>query len=106
MLPESYQGIGLPNFTLHSLASKLQLIQCIWGFNDAASRPMLMGYESFLMDIRMYGITLGYNYNWYSGLAMDNTWFNNFGNFYTISMLGPLLEKNSSYIQYEKGINP
>jgi hypothetical protein len=38
---------------------------------------MLMGYESFLMDIGMYGNALGYNYNWYSGLMMDNTWFKN-----------------------------
>jgi hypothetical protein len=66
----------------------------------------IIGLINFLMDIGMYSNTLGSNYNWYSGLAMDNTWFNNFGNFYTISMLGPLLEKNSSYIQYEKGINP
>jgi hypothetical protein len=25
-LPEAYQGIGLPNFALHALAAKLQLI--------------------------------------------------------------------------------
>ncbi len=28
-LSESFQGIGLPNLALHSLASKLQLLQCI-----------------------------------------------------------------------------
>jgi hypothetical protein len=38
---------------------------------------MLMGYESFLMDTKMYGNTLGYNYNQYLGLATDNTWFKN-----------------------------
>jgi hypothetical protein len=38
---------------------------------------MLMGYKSFLMDIGTYGNTLGYNYNWYSGLATDNTCFKN-----------------------------
>jgi hypothetical protein len=76
-LPKSYQGFGLPNFALHSFASKLQLTQCIWGFDDAASRSMMMGYESFLMDIGMYGNSLGYNYNQYSRLAMDNTWFKN-----------------------------
>jgi hypothetical protein len=38
---------------------------------------MLMGYEHILMDIGMYGNTLGYNYDWYSGLTTDNTWFKN-----------------------------
>jgi hypothetical protein len=38
---------------------------------------MLMGYKSFLMDIGMYGNILGYNYNRYLGLRMDNTWFKN-----------------------------
>jgi hypothetical protein len=75
MLPESYQGIGMTNFALHSLASKLQLIQCIWGFDDAASCSMLMGYESFLMEIGMYGNTLAYDYTRFSGLATNNTWF-------------------------------
>jgi hypothetical protein len=77
MLPESYQGIGMPNFALHFLASKLQLIQCIWGFNNSASCSMLMGYKSFLMEIGMYGNTLAYDYTWFSGLATNNTWFKN-----------------------------
>ena len=76
-LPKSYQGIGMPNFALHSLASKLQLIQCIWGFNDATSCSMLMGYESFLMEIGMYGHTLAYDYTRFSELATNNTWFKN-----------------------------
>jgi hypothetical protein len=38
---------------------------------------MLMGYESFLVDIGMYGNSLGCSYNWYSVLATDNTWFKN-----------------------------
>ncbi len=32
LIPERYQGLGLPNFTLISLASKLFLIQHGWGF--------------------------------------------------------------------------
>jgi hypothetical protein len=77
MLPEAYQGIGLPNFALLSLASKLQLILCIWGFNDTASCFLSMGYESLLMDMRMYGNSLGYSNNWYLALATNNTWFKN-----------------------------
>jgi hypothetical protein len=76
-LPESYQGNGMPNFVLHSLASKLQLIQCLCGFDDATSRSVLMGYKSFLMEIGMYGNTLAYDYTRFSGLATNNTWFKN-----------------------------
>jgi hypothetical protein len=34
-----------------------------------------MGYESFLMDLGMYGDLLGYDYQRFSGLVTDNTWF-------------------------------
>ncbi len=74
-LPEAYQGIGLPNFSLNLLAAKLQLIQCLWGFSNAASLSLTMGYESFLMDIGLYGNTLGYDYKRFAVLATDNIWF-------------------------------
>ncbi len=77
MLPECYQGIGLPNFSLISLSTKLQLIQGIWGFQDAASKSLRMGYESFLMDVGLYGNVFGYKYNHLSALATDHTWFKN-----------------------------
>jgi hypothetical protein len=77
MLPECYQGIGLPNFSLISLSTKLQLIQGIWGFQDAASKSLRMGYESFLMDVGLYGNVFGYKYNHLSVLATDHTWFKN-----------------------------
>jgi hypothetical protein len=76
-LPEAYQGIGLPNFALHSLAAKLQLIQCNWGFNDTASKGLFMGYKSFFMNVEMYSNTLDLDYKSYSGLAVDGTWFKN-----------------------------
>jgi hypothetical protein len=67
----------LPNFSLISLSAKLQLIQCIWGFKDAASKSVQMGYESFLMDIEMYGNVFALKYNNFSVLATDHTWFKN-----------------------------
>jgi hypothetical protein len=76
-LPEAYQGIGLPNFGLHALAAKLQFIQCNWGFTDAASKDSSMGYESFLMNVGMYGNTLDLDYKSFSGLAVDGIWFKN-----------------------------
>jgi hypothetical protein len=36
-----------------------------------------MGYESFLMDIGMYGNVLALNYKDFSVLATDHTWFKN-----------------------------
>jgi hypothetical protein len=74
-LSKVYQGIGLPNFALLSLASKVQLIQCIWGFKDAALMPLLMGYESFVMDIGMYSNAFSLDYNCFSSLATNGTWF-------------------------------
>jgi hypothetical protein len=61
-LPEAFQGVGLPNFSLLSLTSKLQLIQYIWGFHDAASTFIAMGCESFMMELGFYSISFGYNY--------------------------------------------
>jgi hypothetical protein len=68
-LPEMYQGIGLPNFALISLASKLQYIQCNWGFNEASSRSSTMGYESFLIEIGLYGNAFSYDYTTFSDLV-------------------------------------
>jgi hypothetical protein len=76
-LPESFQGIGLPNLALHSLASKLQLLQCNWGFKDETSLALLMGYESFLMDIELYGNPFALDYSRFSLLATSGTWFKN-----------------------------
>jgi hypothetical protein len=76
-LPEAYQGIGLPNFSLHLLAAKLKLIQCLWGFSNAALLSLTIGYKSFLMDLVLYGNTLGYNYKCFAVLTTDNTWLKN-----------------------------
>jgi hypothetical protein len=36
-----------------------------------------MGYESFLMDIEMYGNPFNHDYNRFSLLGTDRTWFRN-----------------------------
>jgi hypothetical protein len=76
-LPKAFQGIGLPNFALNYLAANLQLIQCTWGSNDATSIALSMAYGSFLIDLGLYRNSLGYNYDHFSILAKDNTWFKN-----------------------------
>ncbi len=92
-LPEAFQGIGLPNFALLSLASKLQLIQCIWGFKDKVLMSHQMGYKSFVMDIGMSGNALSLNYKCFSILATNHgTWFKNvwelLNKFKTIGLIG------------------
>ncbi len=72
-LPWRTLPIGLPNFALHALTAKLQLIQCNCGFIDATSKGLIMGYESFFMNVGMYGNTLNLDYKSYSGLAVDGT---------------------------------
>jgi hypothetical protein len=76
-LPEAYQGIRLPKFALLLLASKLQLIQCIWGFKDVALIALWMGCKTFIMDIWMYGNLFSLNYKLYSILTTNGTWFKN-----------------------------
>ncbi len=35
----------------------------------------MIGYESFIIGVGLYGNTMGYEYKTHSILAMDNTWF-------------------------------
>ena len=37
----------------------------------------MIGYESFIIEVGLYGGTMGYKYKTHSFLAMDNTWFKN-----------------------------
>ena len=77
LIPERYQGLGLPNFALVSLTSKLAFIQRSWGFNDVDSRSLMMGYESFMVEVGLYGNTMDHDYKIYSTLATNGTWYKN-----------------------------
>jgi hypothetical protein len=74
---EQYQGLGMPNFALISLASKLLYLQCNWGFGAPHSNALMIGYESFIIEVGLYGNTMGYKYKTHSFLATDNTWLKN-----------------------------
>ena len=67
----------MPNFALISLASKLLYLQCNWGFGAPHSNALMIGYESFIIEVGLYGNTMGYEYKTHSFLATDNTWFKN-----------------------------
>jgi hypothetical protein len=70
----------MANYALVSLASKLSFLQCNWGFSATHSTAMMMGYESFMVDVGLYGITMSYNYKRHVMLATSNPWFNNVWN--------------------------
>jgi len=54
---------------------KLAIIQPTWGFNDVDSRSLMMGYESFMVEVGLYPNTMDYDYKIYSTLAMNITWY-------------------------------
>jgi hypothetical protein len=67
----------MANYTLVSLSSKLSFIQSNWGFDVAHSKAMMMGYESFMIEVGLYGNTMDYDFKRYSMLATNNTWLKN-----------------------------
>ncbi len=77
LIPERYQGLGLPNYALISLASKFSLIQCSWGFNNVHARAIMIRYESFMMEAGLYGNTMDHDYKTQSILVTNNTWYKN-----------------------------
>ena len=65
----------MANYTLVSLSLKISFIQINWGFDVAHSKAMMMGYESFMIEVGLYGNTMDYNYKRHSMLVTNNTWF-------------------------------
>jgi hypothetical protein len=77
LIPERYHELGLTNFALVSLTSKLAFIQRTWGFTDVVPRSLMMGYKSFMIEVGLYGNTMDYDYKAYSVLATNGTWYKN-----------------------------
>ena len=77
LIPECFQGLGMANFALISLALKLSYLQCNWGFSAPQSNALMIGYESFINEVGLYDNTVEYEYKTHSILATDNTWFKN-----------------------------
>ena len=78
MLPEYFQGLGLPDFVVLAFACKVFFLQCHWGFEGATARMVMSTFESFMLEVGLYGNIFSENYNEYGGLATDNTWYKNF----------------------------
>ena len=72
MLPERYQGLGLPNFVVWSLAVKISFVQRHLG---AVGQMMIQAYEAFLMEVGVYGNGFAKDFETYGILATEWTWF-------------------------------
>jgi len=55
MLPETFQGLGLPNFTVVAFAKEVFFLQCNWGFTGGHCDLMQFSFEAFLIEIGLYG---------------------------------------------------
>jgi hypothetical protein len=67
----------MTNFALVSLTLKSAFIQRTWGMANVDSRSLMMGYESFMVKIGLYGNTMDHDYKAYSTLATNYTWYKN-----------------------------
>jgi hypothetical protein len=77
LIPERYQGLGMANYALVSLASKLSFLHSNWGSKASHSGALMMAYKSFMIEVGLYGNTMDYDYKTNSMLAMKNTWLKN-----------------------------
>ncbi len=77
LIPERYQGLGMANYALVSLASKFAFLQCNWRFDFVHSKSTMMAYESLMIEVGLYGNTMSYDYKKHSMLVTNNTWFKN-----------------------------
>jgi hypothetical protein len=66
----------MANFALVSFSSKLTFFTT-WGFANVGSRALMMGYESFMVEVGLYGNTMDHDYKAYSTLVTNNTWYKN-----------------------------
>jgi hypothetical protein len=67
----------MANYALVLLTSKHSFLQSNWGFEVSHSNALMMVYESFMIDVGLYGNTMDYDYKTHSMLATSNTWFKN-----------------------------
>jgi hypothetical protein len=77
LILEQYQGLGMANYALVSLATKLSFLQFNRGFKGPHSNTLMMAYKSVMIEVGLYGNTMDYDYKTHSMLATSNTWFKN-----------------------------
>lgn len=75
MLPEMFQGLGLPNMNLRMLGAKIHFLHCTWGFTGAAADLLTFSFESFMVEVGIYGNIFEHKFREHSLLASEGTWF-------------------------------
>ena len=59
MLPQQYQGLGLPNPNIKILSAKLQLIQEHWDTTTTMGNMLMQVYQLFQMEVGLGGNIFG-----------------------------------------------
>ena len=77
-LPERFQGLGLPDFVVLALATKIFFLQSHWGFKGATAEIVMSTFETFMLEVGMYGNIFSCDYERFGPLTTDNTWYQNF----------------------------
>jgi hypothetical protein len=76
-LPPMFQGLGLPSFSLISLAKKITFLRENWGLPGVAQSDALSLAHDFVMEVGLYGNLFGWDYDVYGTLSTPSTWFSN-----------------------------
>ena len=74
-LPERFQGLELPDFVVLAFACKILFLQCHWGFKGATARMVMSTFETFMLEVGLYGNNFTKDYKKYGRVATDNTWY-------------------------------
>jgi hypothetical protein len=75
-LPEMYQELGVPNFPLIALSSKISFLLGNGGLHGQThSDCMTMAFKNFLVEVGLYGSPFDWSYEDFGHLATESTWF-------------------------------
>ena len=76
-LPERYQGLGLPDFEVHSFSKKFHFLQRKWGGKRSTSEMTETTYEAFMTEVGVYGNVFSRPWDKLKTLATKHTWYYN-----------------------------
>ena len=71
MLPQQYQGLGLPNPNIEVLSAKLQLIREYWDSDTTMGKMLTQSYQVFQIELGLGGNIFDKPYNALGHLATD-----------------------------------
>ena len=73
LLPEQFQGLGLPDFAVLAFACKIFFLQCHWGFDGATAKMVMSTFETFMLEVGLYGNLFSSDYDTFGRTATDDT---------------------------------